>query len=379
MGTGRVNCAGARAAVTSWSDTSISFKVPSGISRAGYVGVVVKGVASNGVYFSPFSAPVVTSISPQQGAPGTLVTISGRNFGSERAGWVTFAGSSATVMSWTDQAIQVLVPRGVGAGYAGVIAHGMTSNGVLYAPYGAPLVTSVSKRFFGPGDTVTLRGAHFGSAPGLVALGGALISASEWKPGSVTFTVPETVKSGYVGVVLKSGVTSNGVWRSVTPKMESISTWWAAPGTKITLHGRGFGDGGAYTVYVGGVPATVESWSRTAIVARVPNASSGYVGVGTPAACSNGIFLLIDKPGKVTDVTPRSVQRGGQLTITGSGFGTSQGRSRVLLGGMSCVVQPGSWSDGSVVVAVPASARSGYVGITDDHVTSNGVWVNVQP
>ena len=121
------------------------------MTKQGFVGVVKSKRPSNGLYFSPFTPPIITSITPRGRVPRTTVTLRGRNFGKRQQDGVgTFAGSTAQVASWSDTAIRVIVLRDATSGYAGVVAHGMTSNGVLYGPLGAPLVTSVSARVLLP-------------------------------------------------------------------------------------------------------------------------------------------------------------------------------------------------------------------------------------
>ena len=378
QGASWISCGGVHATVISWSAGRIVFQVPAGMTKAGYIGVVVGGVPSNGIYFEPFDEPVLTSITPKDGAPGSAVTLRGRNFGPAQAGWVTFAGSTATVLSWSDSAIQVLVPRGVTSGYAGVVTHGMTSNGILFAPYGLPLVTSFDRRLMGPGDVVTIHGRGISAQSSMVALGGTLITPRDSGPGWISFEVPDNAHSGYLGVVQRDGRTSNGLWACVAPKMQSLSHWWAAPGSTITLTGRGFSGSSGYQVFIGRARAEVVSWSATQITARVPNVSGpGYVGVGTPAACSNGLSLLVVDPGHVSGVSATNVKAGDQLTISGSGFGSAASYKAALFGGASCSVV--SWNDSAVTLIVPASASSGYVGVSSHGACTNGVWVNVRP
>jgi hypothetical protein len=151
-----VTCGGAKAKVSRWRDTSIRFKVPAGMKKQGYVGVVKNNRNSNGVYYSPFDRPVITGITPREGAPGTVVTLKGSSFGSSQSdGWVSFSGSTAQIVSWSNTQIRAIVPKDATSGYAGVVTHGMTSNGVLYGPLGAPLVTSVSASVLLPDRSVS--------------------------------------------------------------------------------------------------------------------------------------------------------------------------------------------------------------------------------
>jgi hypothetical protein len=62
-------------------------------------------------------SPSVTSLSRTSGEPGDSVTISGKNFGTNRRGAeVTFNGVKATPTSWTNSSITVTVPTGATTG-----------------------------------------------------------------------------------------------------------------------------------------------------------------------------------------------------------------------------------------------------------------------
>jgi hypothetical protein len=373
-----VTCAGRPAKVVYWSSTKVIFSVPGAMKTAGYVGAVVGGKTSNGLYFSPFEPPVVESVTPRDGAPGTIVTINGYGFGDVQGdGWVTFGGISGQVVSWTDVRIKVIVPRGAQAAYVGVAAHGMTSNGVMYGPLGTPVIESVSERVLLPGANVTVRGTGFGYRQGSVIVGGTKVTPTSWGPQEVAFTVPGRV-GGYLGVTRPDGWTSNGVWMPGAPRVTALSSWWGQPSGDLAVHGVGFGaTRGTQNVYIGGKAATPKSWSDTSIVFTLPsNATSGYVGVGTSSACSNGLYLLVETPAHIDSVSNKIVSAGDTITITGTGFGAAASSSRVLLAGtIECPVV--SWSENSITAVISAGARTGYVGVVKHGVSSNGVWVMV--
>jgi hypothetical protein len=97
---------------TSWSDTAISFKVPTNASGAPYLAVSTPYGRSNSVRF--WVNPKVTSFGPVQGAPGTIVTIYGYAFTSWTPGkcLVYFGSSKATqYVRWNNNCIQVKVPK----------------------------------------------------------------------------------------------------------------------------------------------------------------------------------------------------------------------------------------------------------------------------
>ncbi|TLM81115.1 MAG: hypothetical protein FDZ75_08045 [Actinobacteria bacterium] len=186
--------------------------------------------------------------------------------------------------------------------------------------------------------------------------------------------MPSDFTSGYVGIIRSDGLVSNGVWGSIVPRLDGVSDWWAAPGSVIRVTGAGFGsEQGPKIVYLAGSPMEVVSWSDSVIEARVPSgAKSGYVGVGTDSVCSAGRYLLVETPGRVSRITPAWGLPGDRLVVEGTGFGELLATSKVTISGLECSIQ--SWSDTRVSVLVPAGVRSGYVGVSKNGVSSNGVW-----
>ncbi|HVH70867.1 MAG TPA: IPT/TIG domain-containing protein, partial [Candidatus Dormibacteraeota bacterium] len=86
---------------------------------------------SSGTQVSP--APSITSLSPTAGPEGTSVTIAGANFGvTQRMGTVTFNGTPATPIHWSDTTIEATVPSGATTGNVVVTASGVTSNGISF-------------------------------------------------------------------------------------------------------------------------------------------------------------------------------------------------------------------------------------------------------
>ena len=79
-----------------------------------------------------FATPSVTNLSPNSGAVGASVTITGTNFGSTQAdSTVAFNGTAATPTEWDPTSIVVTVPTGTTTGNVVVMVDGVTSNGML--------------------------------------------------------------------------------------------------------------------------------------------------------------------------------------------------------------------------------------------------------
>jgi hypothetical protein len=102
--------------------------VPAG-AATGNVVVTVAGQPSNGVSFTV--TPGITSLTPNSGAVGTSVTITGTNFGAaQETSAVTFNGTAGTPTSWSATSIVVPVPSGATTGNVVVTVGAVSSNGV---------------------------------------------------------------------------------------------------------------------------------------------------------------------------------------------------------------------------------------------------------
>ena len=83
---------------------------------------------------------------------------------------------------------------------------------------------------------------------------------------------------------------------------------------------------------------------------------------------SNAVPFTVDAL-QITSLNPPSGPPGTSVTISGSGFGSSQGSGLVMIGGAAAQVT--GWSDTAVTATVAATAVSGVA-----RVEQNGVWSN---
>ncbi|MFZ2681887.1 MAG: IPT/TIG domain-containing protein [Patescibacteria group bacterium] len=221
---------------TSWSDTGIDVTVPVAVNGSYPVSVSVAGITSNAVNFTvvseTLSAPFISSLTPDSGAAGQYVTISGTNFGSGTGTvWFENIQSQERVLSdtqsfpaactgdlWSDQSITVIVPKGLGAlGNYNVIvgANGQESNAVSFNLNIAPLtpgLCAVKPGNAEPGDMVTLYGDNFGDTSGRVAFSRAAEGTIQsWTDSEVTVAVPTGSVTGPLLLQNESQVNSNPI------------------------------------------------------------------------------------------------------------------------------------------------------------------------
>jgi hypothetical protein len=74
----------------------------------------------------------------------------------------------------------------------------------------------------------------------------------------------------------------------------------------------------------------------------------------------------------ITAISPATAPVGSLVTISGSGFGTTQGTSTVTFNGIAATVMALDWHDTSITATVPSGAVSGNVVVTVGGASSNG-------
>ena len=354
-----------------------------------------------------YLAPTVTSVSPNYGAPGTVVTITGTNFDdTATVRFGTVAATSSTLNSATS--ITATAPTASGTVDITVATDSGTSDTnandqfTYSAGGGQPAVASVSPNS-GPttgGTVVTITGTNFPTAaatPGIAAtlprlqvLFGDRLATSVTINTDRSITATSPPGSGTVDVrVTTSGGTSplnppndqfTYVVATAAPTVTGIGPRGgpADGGTPVTITGTNFTSGA--TVSFASAPATgVTVNSATSITATSP-AGTGTVDVtvttseGTSAPSSADQFnyyqraILWQGP-TVTGISPRGGPEtgGDEVTIMGSGF---TGATQVKFGSTAAVnftVEP---TDTEIMAITPPGTGTVDVTVTTPGGTS---------
>jgi len=156
------------------------------------------------------------------------------------------------------------------------------------------------------------------------------------------------------------------------PRIASVLPAAGSAGSLVTIAGSGFGTVTG-SVKIGGVQASVQSWNPDAIVVQVPslpNAGLAQVAVTTSMETSNSGHFTVETA-IISRLSRTSGPDSAKVTIFGSGFGQSQGSSRVIFDGRSALVT--GWSDSVIEVRVPPDATTGSVMVTVGGISSNPV------
>ena len=266
------------------SPTQITAVVPTG-ATTGNVVITNTGVSSIGVSFTVFPPPVITSLSPNSGAVGTSVIITGTNF--TGATGVTFNGTAATSFT-VNSATQITatVPA-VGTGNVVVNTPGGNSPGVSFSVIG-PYITSLSPGSGDIGRRISIYGGNFNSNC-RVTVNNIAATILSHTATSFIIGLPTTgLVSGANQVVVRdnsNSLISNAVTFTVSPpSITDILPNNGPVGTAITIYGRNFATGS--TVTIGGVSASITSLSFTQIEATVPGGLS--TGTNSVIITNNG-------------------------------------------------------------------------------------------
>jgi hypothetical protein len=363
--------------------------------------------------------PIITSLSPNDGPVGTVVTINGNNFGSSQGttGTVTFNGVAATPISWSNGGIQVAVPNGAATGYVAVTVAGSTSNGEKFGVEG-PIVSaqnpvwcsynsnaesgncayrasnSAGNILFGfevcQSTTATLETPTDTAGNSWLPVKTALVNKSDTTtsqlfyvqdakggPNIVTYSSSKKASCGFLIWELTDGVA--GSWKldqissaddsgTNTTALNSGATGTLAQPNELVigLGGSGFGPGYNFTAGTGftiagdgasEVPAVAYAVEWLASSSTSPQTATMTISPASDWEMYAATFEPPPVPVTITSISPGADPVGAVVTVNGASFGSSQGQSTITFGGVSA--SPTQWSNIQITVPVPAGAAAG--------------------
>jgi hypothetical protein len=323
-------CAGAPSSAPSVTDDShISVQVPSQYCD-GAVDVYVSAPTDAGnpggssrttfKFTGAFDiAAHVSGMSRSSAVPGQTVSVTGSGFGNQGGG-ATVNGSPATVQSWSDTGVNVVVPSSATSGTLDLVrsvdrAHfSPGSLGVNAA------VSGVSPSQASVGDTVTVSGAGFGTQAGSVSVAGTTASVQQWSPSSIVFTLPDGVPPGGTTVAISTSGTNAPAAPpfSVLPRITGVTPGHASAGSLIEIDGTSFGTSQG-SVQVGGQSGTVTLWGDKSVLVSLPSSlgtGSTTISLAPPNSAAASYPYSIDAP------PPPGAKPGGGSTSGGSSSGS---------------------------------------------------------
>ena len=266
-----------------------------------------------------------------------------------------------------------------------------------------PTITSLSRASANIGDELTINGLNFGDsqAGGSARLNGIDFVVNTWSDTQITTTVAAGMTSGIV-VVIKDGLQSlSGAEAQLfipsaplgDPILSLLNPDYGRVGTdQIQILGFNFGstqgtsrvmftagaagvsqadnfvDAAVVTIDVGGTP--VPQWTNGSIKVWVPaTAVDGPVYVEVNGVRSNGLAFDAQPspdtgPVDITAIDPLNGPVGTPVTITGSGFGHTQGGSTLTIGTPPVSLTVATWSDSEILATIAAGSQTGAIRVT---------------
>ncbi len=329
------------------------------------------------------------AIAPDSGPISTTVTITGAGFGrfaSTKDNVVVFGDAPGLVEHWDDARIVARVPLKASTGPV-TLKQGKKTKRVGVFTVAAPSVKEVSPASAPPGQIVHVIGRNFGPTVGHkdtlmqfgvneVLFNGVQAEIVRWRDTRIEVKVPSNATSGPLLVRLSavdplpdgSCCAPVGYSASQPVQFTVMASILMEPtegplGNPVVLSGIGFGQRkpGEDAVLFNGVPAPILEWANTRIRVTVPlKGTTGPVTLkkGTENR-SVGEFRVT--PHRVIGIHPDAAPIGTLITISGENFGifSDSGPNQVFFGGVPARVF--RWSDRSIDVWVPISAKSGTV------------------
>ncbi|HPT47732.1 MAG TPA: IPT/TIG domain-containing protein, partial [Candidatus Rifleibacterium sp.] len=339
---------GLTAVVKSCSDNEIVTEVPAGAST-GILLISCSGSEKSAGIFAVQDAGM--SIAPQFGPPGTVVELTGKDFGTDPAqGSVRVNGQLANIVSWADTTIRFRVPHASTAGVVTVSLRGREKTAGLFR---VTRLFNISSAKATTGSLLTITGEGWGSAQAdsaLVFSPAVNAEIKSWTDAKIVFSVPPGAGSGALNATVSdvtfrvADFTINAI-SSVTPDR-------GIAGDELTISGIGFGaDATNGYVTIGDVRPEILSWADTSIRIRIPAGTRpGNLMVRAGDIDSNTVPVVITA---ITSISYVRRPAGASLTVNGYGFGNNTG---FLLFGAVVAVDFTIWNDTRIDAVIPESA-----------------------
>ncbi len=338
--------------------------------------------------------PVIKSFTPESGPPGQEVKIRGTNFGNNSGVVeVRLGGVPVEVTAVKQNEIRVRVTPANRTGVFQLAVSGVRSNPTptFFEVFPPLKATKMDPMVVSAGGELRIFGSGFSpnASDHKLVIGRTPVTASRVERNAVVFEVPKKVSPGQHSVrleVKKRGVINIPVQLTIAEKVtvSNFSPKQGAPGTVITIRGKGFGTSTAEVrVMMAGQYARVNAVAPTVINAVVPAISqSTPVTVQTKhggTAVSSQSFS-VSVPIVITNFSPESGQPNQLVRLYGQGFDSNAKRNRVTIGGKNAQITEAA--SNTLVVKIPQNASSGSFIVSVDgrgSAESQGVFQIAEP
>lgn len=306
--------------------------------------------------------PVIDHFFPTNGVPGSIVTITGRNFLGATS--VKFKETDATSFSVTAPTqISAVVPAGAGSGPIVVSSPGGTGASALpFVVAGAPLIVSFQPAGGPPGTLVVMDGFAFEDATGVLFNGVRADSFSVIAPTQIHAVVPDNATAGPIRVIAPIGIgeSETDFFVAAAPVITDFTPKIGSVGTLVTIDGINFD--GAFDVAFGVKSAAFTMVASTQIIAIVPeDAAAGPIRITTPFGTGESSVPFVIDTGfpVVNQFSPSRGAPGAIVQIEGANF---VGVSEVAFDGVNADFSVTALTQ--LFATVPDGATTGLISVT---------------
>ena len=347
-----VSVHGVALTVRNVTDTEITAEIASG-SSSDHLSVVIHGLPAvlSHETFSVLVPVAVSGFSPEQGGPGTDVTITGTGFSTTTADdRVTITGMPCTVVSATPTELHVRMPTASSGPLIVEVRNAGTARTsrpfVMTTP---PTIASFEPTSGTVGTIIHVHGTNFGEVPSLVEVtfGGRAGSIQSMTATQIDVLVPQGATTGRIGVSvrLQGTSTSSTDFRVLgNLSVSAVDPTSAYPGQTVIVRGSGLNADGLSVMFTGAhAAATVTARTTSEMRVVVPaDAQTGPLTVRSDdGRTSATTFTLAATPSGVgvTEVVPACTHTGCAVVVRGYGFATRAAGQTVTIGGQRARVR----------------------------------------
>ncbi|MBT2557204.1 IPT/TIG domain-containing protein [Hymenobacter sp. ISL-91] len=289
--------------VLSATATTLTVRVPPAATSGTVQVATADGAGRTTQVFTIYQPPTLTAVAPDEGIPGSRITLTGTEFGA-LAGQDTvwFNNTPALVEQATPTQLTVRVPANATSGFVRIGTRGGAVESTrAFTVWYPPTLAGFSPARGKAGTLVSITGSRFAPAERNTVLVGAGATATvvQATAESLQIKIPTGSQTGPLRVQTPGGtaVSEQAFTFLPAPGITSFSPAQASVGEVLTLTGTDFlVDGLADTVYVDGIRATVLTSSATQATVRVPaGAVAGPItmrGTGGAAESATAFRLL---------------------------------------------------------------------------------------
>ncbi len=283
---------------------------------------------------------------------------------------VATANTNGNIVSWSNTQIVITIAQGTTSGNLYVQAGGGYSNQVPFS-MATPAITAISPSSqLTQGAQVTITGNNFGSVVQMVATANTNGNIVSWSNTQIVITIAQGTTSGNLYVQAGGGYSNQVPFSMATPAITAISpSSQLTEGAQVTITGNNFGSV-VQMVATANTNGNIVSWSNTQIVITIAQGTtSGNLYVQAGGGYSNQVPFTMGATFAVAGISPTQGPVGSQVTLTGTGFGSSQGTNSLTFNGTTATAT--YWTDTSITALVPSGATSGNVVVTVGGASSN--------